>query len=298
MLADQLTEEGIDVILDQYQPAGTSLSRFMTSGLEKADKVIIIGTPDYKKKSKSNEGGAAFEGQIIHITMMDNLDTTKFIPVLRSGSFTTSFSILIKDLKGFDFRDDAKFESELEKLVKGLYGNSTRPPKKEEVQWTTTIKGYVLSGAYIGPLKDGVPNGVGHFIGKNIDYEGEFKDGELNGKGKITYADGDGEEGEFINGQLAQGKVVYPDGRVAEGEFKDGRLYGQGKVVYLDGRIEEGEFIDGLFMGHGKITYPDGRVAEGEFLCRKLYGSGRITYPDGRVEEGEFENGKLINKKE
>ena len=144
MLADRLTDEGIEVLLDQYEIAGSSLTSFMQDGIAKADKVIIVGTPRYKEKANSHKSGTYIEDQIINIHMGRDFTNPKFIPVLRRGGFADSFTVMVSDRFGFDFSDDAKFESELKKLVKGLYGNSTRPPKKEEVQWTTTIKGYEL----------------------------------------------------------------------------------------------------------------------------------------------------------
>lgn len=139
-LADRLTEEGLDVILDQYQPAGTPLTRFMANGLEKADRVLIIGTPDYKKKAETKGTGAAFEEQIIKVDMMDDLDTTKFIPILRKGSFPASFTKLIKERIGFDFSKNSKFESEFIKLVDELFGKTKRPEKKDEIQRSISLQ--------------------------------------------------------------------------------------------------------------------------------------------------------------
>ena len=83
-----------EVLLDQNQPKGSSLPRFMTLGLDKADKVLIIGTPQYKQKSETGKG-AAFEGTIISTEMMQDIDTCKFYPILRSGTFETSFPVYL-----------------------------------------------------------------------------------------------------------------------------------------------------------------------------------------------------------
>ena len=220
MLADRLTEEGLDVILDQYQPAGTPLTRFMTNGLEKADKVLIIGTPDYKKKAETKGTGAAFEEQIIKVDMMDDLDTTKFIPILRKGSFLASFTKLIKERMGFIFSDDDNFESEFQRLVDELYGKSKRPEKKHEIQWTISLNEKQISGIYFGPLKSGKPEGSGHFIGKNgEDYQGEFR-----------------------NGDFCNGKLICSGGEILEGRFRKGKLGGCGKITKTNGNVLEGVF--------------------------------------------------------
>ena len=94
-----------EVLLDQDQPRGSSLTRFMEIGLERADKVLIIGTPEYKQKSEAGKG-AAFEGSIISTELMHNIDTTKFYPILRSGSFETSFPPALQGRIGDDLSDD------------------------------------------------------------------------------------------------------------------------------------------------------------------------------------------------
>ena len=121
-LADRLTEEGIDVQLDQYQEPGTSLTAFMQDGLSNADRVLVIGSPNYKRKAKSHKGRTNTEDQIINIHMNRDFATTKFIPILRKGSYSTSFTDLVADRNGFDFSDDKMFESEFERLVDGLVG--------------------------------------------------------------------------------------------------------------------------------------------------------------------------------
>ena len=111
--------EYFKVLLDQNQKRGTSLSRFMKLGLKDAVKVLIIGTPKYKEKSEAN-GGVAYETMVITNEMMLDMDTTKFYPILRSGTFETSFPTDIKDRMGDDFSDDKYYEENLEIVVKEI----------------------------------------------------------------------------------------------------------------------------------------------------------------------------------
>ncbi|RHK51047.1 TIR domain-containing protein [Leyella stercorea] len=46
--ADDLTSKGIYVLFDDYLDSGTTLPMFMEYGIERSDKVLIIGTPKYK----------------------------------------------------------------------------------------------------------------------------------------------------------------------------------------------------------------------------------------------------------
>ena len=91
MLADRLTDEGLEVLLDQYEIPGNSLTSFMQDGIAKADKVIIVGTPRYKEKANSHKSGTNIEDQIINIHMGRDFTNPKFIPVLRSGGFEDSW---------------------------------------------------------------------------------------------------------------------------------------------------------------------------------------------------------------
>lgn len=120
-LSKDLRKNGVYTFLDRYCCAGEDLITFMTKGLENANKVLIIGTPAYKKKTQKKSGGAKFEDQVITIELYNNMDSSKFIPVLREGSFNDSFSGLIGLRIGFDMRDDAKYENELENLVRALW---------------------------------------------------------------------------------------------------------------------------------------------------------------------------------
>lgn len=53
----------------------------------------------------------------------------KYLPLLRIGTFEESFSDLMSDKSGFDFRDESQYEEALNELVLELYGKpSTTPP--------------------------------------------------------------------------------------------------------------------------------------------------------------------------
>ena len=80
-LAEDLTDAGIYVLFDQYVEDGTILPAFMDFGIERADKVIVIGTETYKQKSYYPDTGAAFEGCIIRTQMFQNLGTKNSLHV-------------------------------------------------------------------------------------------------------------------------------------------------------------------------------------------------------------------------
>lgn len=109
-------------LLDQYNCGGDDLITFMKKGLTKADRVLIIGTPKYKEKIEKQSGGAKFEDQVITIELYHDMGSSKFVPLLRDGSFADSFNKLIESRTGYDMRNDTNYEKVLQELAADLWG--------------------------------------------------------------------------------------------------------------------------------------------------------------------------------
>ncbi|MDO5527120.1 MAG: toll/interleukin-1 receptor domain-containing protein [Prevotella sp.] len=116
-LAKDLISKNIHVIYDQNIPLGTPLPKFMNDGIRNADRVLIIGSPNYLQRSKAKGAGCLFEDCIVTEEIFKEFDTTKFIPLLRSGNFKESFPALIANRKGLDFSDDAMYGERLHELI-------------------------------------------------------------------------------------------------------------------------------------------------------------------------------------
>lgn len=129
-LADKLTESGFYVLLDQYNESGVQLELFMDLGIERADKVLVIGTPWYKIKSLTCSGGAPYEGAIIRNALYQDIGTKKIVPCLKEGSFGGSFPGFIGGRTGFDFSNDANFATEYERLCNALVSRPSRQRPK------------------------------------------------------------------------------------------------------------------------------------------------------------------------
>lgn len=115
-----------EILLDQNLPKGFSLTRFMEQGLVKADKVLVIGTPQYKQKSEAGKG-VAFEGSIISTELMQDFDTCKYYPILRSGTFETSFPISLQARGGDDLSDDSKYDEMVRIVVDSITNEKPIP---------------------------------------------------------------------------------------------------------------------------------------------------------------------------
>lgn len=115
--AEDIKSGGVKVIYDQDIPYGTPLPNFMTKSIYESDKTLIIGTPDYLRKSREKGTGCQFEDYVITDSIYTKFDTEKFIPILRSGTYDTSFPPLIAHRKGFDFTSDSNYNERIDKLV-------------------------------------------------------------------------------------------------------------------------------------------------------------------------------------
>ena len=135
-LATKLRENGIDAILDQWElELGKPIPNFMENSLAKSDRVICVITPNYYNKTINPNGGVGYEYSIISAEIMEEIDTQKFIPLLKEGGNEN----IPKSLKGrtyIDMRKDNSFKDRLEDLLRDIYKEpkNKKPPigKKPE----------------------------------------------------------------------------------------------------------------------------------------------------------------------
>jgi hypothetical protein len=128
--ATQLRVNQVDVILDYWHlRMGMDLTQFMTQSIAESDFVLVICTPKYVEKSIRPKGGVRFENVIIAGEFIDNMDTKKFIPVLRDGSWdTTSVPRWIKSRQGANLTASPLDAFEFQKLLATLHGEYPAPP--------------------------------------------------------------------------------------------------------------------------------------------------------------------------
>jgi len=119
-LADYLQSNGIEAILDQYElSVGRNMALFMESSIEKADKVLVILTPNYKLKSDSRKSGVGYEYSMITAELYEiQHDNNKFIPILREGDNDSSNPKFLKSFVYHDMKQDDRFESNAFELIR------------------------------------------------------------------------------------------------------------------------------------------------------------------------------------
>lgn len=123
-LATKLCENGINVILDQWEisnKGGSLIPNFMIKSVTEAQRVLCIMTPNYKKKTDQLEGGVGFEYSILSSETANDLKTTKFIPILRNGDEQQSTPILLNQRIRYYMRDEDDFDSSFQLLLRDLY---------------------------------------------------------------------------------------------------------------------------------------------------------------------------------
>ena len=123
--ATKLCENGIDVILDQWEISnrgGSLIPNFMIESVSSAERVLCIMTPNYKLKTDKLDGGVGFEYSILSSELADDLQSTKFIPILRKGEAKESTPILLKQRIAYYMRDEDDIEAAFTDLLRDLYG--------------------------------------------------------------------------------------------------------------------------------------------------------------------------------
>src|SRR5258706_11463158 len=83
-LATDLMSNGVETTLDQWElRAGQDTVAFMLQGIAESDRVLMVCTAKYVAKAEKRSGGVGFEGLIITGELGQNIDTRKFVPLLR-----------------------------------------------------------------------------------------------------------------------------------------------------------------------------------------------------------------------
>lgn len=122
-LAKRLRENGVNAIIDRYHlTPGMNRMVFMEQNIEKADKVLIIFTEQYKEKADQRNGGAGFEYSIINMDLYSRIkDNDKYLPILREGTIESSLPLFMKQFIAIDMSDNSLFEEKFNELLLSIY---------------------------------------------------------------------------------------------------------------------------------------------------------------------------------
>ena len=119
-LAKKLCDNGIDVILDKWElnKLGQLIPNFMEQSISKSQRVICVMTPNYKKKTEKLTGGVGYEYSIITAEVLsNNINTTKFIPLIREGDEKDTIPVALRGRKHVDMRSN----EDIEELLRDIH---------------------------------------------------------------------------------------------------------------------------------------------------------------------------------
>jgi hypothetical protein len=128
-LATRLRRDGIDARLDQWHAApGDQLPHFMEREIRENHYVIVICTPNYKRKSDNRAGGVGYEGDIMTAEVFTTKNQRKFIPVLASGNWIESAPSWLAGKYFVDLSNSAKFDQNYQDLLSTIIGTRMQAP--------------------------------------------------------------------------------------------------------------------------------------------------------------------------
>ncbi|MCL2632450.1 MAG: TIR domain-containing protein [Coriobacteriia bacterium] len=138
-LSSRLRYDGINVCLDRWSLVpGAHIPSYMEAAIRENDFVIIICTPNYKKKSDSRRGGVGYESNIISAEVFANMNHEKFIPVIRGNSAESIPTSLAGKLY-INLSGNPYLETEYKALASTLLGKrNTAPPIGEPLSTIRT----------------------------------------------------------------------------------------------------------------------------------------------------------------
>lgn len=120
-LARRLRSNGVNVQLDRWHLGiGENLTRFMEQVGDENSRVVVVVSDHYVDKADRREqGGTAYETQILSARVLEDLGTDQVIPLLRNNP-EGSLPQYLRARFRLDFRDDASYEASYEELLRKL----------------------------------------------------------------------------------------------------------------------------------------------------------------------------------
>ena len=144
-LATDLQKAGVAVVLDRWENAriGASVPRFVER-VGKSGRVIVVGTPLYRKKYDNNEPMRGFvvaaEGDLIGKRMIGTeAQKESVLPVLLEGTEESAFPHLLHGRVYADFRKNEGYFGVALELLLSLYG--IEPTEQVATELRTSLEG-------------------------------------------------------------------------------------------------------------------------------------------------------------
>jgi hypothetical protein len=140
---NRLLGDGIEVIFDKFDmKPGNEMTDFMEKSVKdpSVTSVLLLLNPHYKEKADCRTGGVGTETQIISPEVYNNVENTKFIPVIfdkNNKELVDCLPIFLKSRYSIDLTDPATKEEHYIFLIRTLFGVATerKAPLGSEPAW-------------------------------------------------------------------------------------------------------------------------------------------------------------------
>jgi hypothetical protein len=143
-LATDLRGNGVDVVLDQWDLAlGQDIALFMQRGVASSDRVIMVCSEQYVKKADAGSGGVGYERLIITSEVVENIDTKKFIPVIRGNTSSPKVPRFMGPRLYIDFTNNDDYLPKLEELLREIHNS---PATAKPALGSNPFSGSVIPG--------------------------------------------------------------------------------------------------------------------------------------------------------
>jgi hypothetical protein len=128
-LAARLRADGVDAHVDQWHAVpGDQLPHFMEREIRDNHFVVVICTPNYKRKSDNRTGGVGYEGDIMTAEVLTSGNHRKFIPVLAQGTWAESAPCWLTGKYFVDLSDPEKQAQNYQDLLGTIVGSRPQAP--------------------------------------------------------------------------------------------------------------------------------------------------------------------------
>jgi hypothetical protein len=132
--AGQLRGDGINARLDAWHLMGGTIPEFMAHEVRKADKIVVLCSPQYRTKVHAMEdgrhlSGSGWEAMLINSTIWArHRNRNRIIPVLFRGDWRKAAPDFLSAVPFIDLTDAAHFEENYSVLLQKLRGQEEKPP--------------------------------------------------------------------------------------------------------------------------------------------------------------------------
>jgi hypothetical protein len=227
-LAERISVAGFEVRLDRAEDSPeSSWGEFMHRGLADVDAVLVLCSPEYRRKFESGDSsGVSVEASILLRTL--HLRKQTIVPAISLGEPHEVVPSVLDGWEYIDLQDFNKFESNLDRILRRLSGVPTVQLTKPASEFVPSVKQVsAVTGPYQSKSEFPIETLNQGFLAEFREYFVR-KDGSEKPLVPLTLVDSSGRSSESTNEDFRGERVA-----VVVGEF------GSGKSVLAYSKLSE-----------------------------------------------------------